>query len=136
MIIGYGLLGFASIASLLGHGFLTVMILIIGYVVAKIFINHNDVFSFSHWSWIAKAAIVAILIHFAVTAFLITEVFITIDRGEGFFEALLAHYLIDHIVEFTIGVWLLYKTIKGVIYMSKQKPIGNKVVQEVAVTKK
>lgn len=111
IMIPYLLLGAAGFLSLLGLGLLSMLALLLTWFVAQSEARNSTGAKSEYAQKVAGTAFKAGVAHVIITVLLTVKVVITLQSGEGLIEAFLAHWLIDHAAEFTIGVWLSFRAI-------------------------
>lgn len=130
-MISYVVLGVSALFSVLGLGLLSMGALFIAWLVcARPMIAGNDPLKQRHGFWVKRTAIYALVAHFLITVFLITEMSIAIRSGEaqGIVAAFFAHYVIDHVSEFLIGGWIAFRALKGGLNLGDAKcPVGREL---------
>lgn len=110
-MIPYFLLGAAGFFSLLGFGLISIVLLLITWYVANSEARKATGVRHVYAQKVAGTAFKAGAAHVIITVLLTVKVVVTIQSGEGLVEAFLAHWLIDHAAEFTIGLWLSFRAI-------------------------
>lgn len=107
----YLLLSVATILGFFGLGLLSM-----GFLIAAFVVSAPSSFSIreDHRHWIRKTAKIALLAHIALLVIIVLKVSIVVaNDGEGWIQAFIAHWLIDHLGEAAISVWLAYRTVSG-----------------------
>jgi len=79
-----------------------------------------------HQEWIRKSAKIALLAHVILLGVMVAKVsMVVLNGGDGWLQALIAHWFVDHIGEALISVWLLYRVIKGATSCkNKRSPVA------------
>ncbi|KKL87975.1 hypothetical protein LCGC14_1929340 [marine sediment metagenome] len=113
----YGFLGVATLFGYFGLGLISV-----GFLVAVWALSSSPIDSLadSHRAWISATAKVGVLAHLALVTIIALKIWLVVSNGgEGWLQALVAHWLIDHLGEAMISVWLAYRSLKGGINLSQ-----------------
>lgn len=131
-MIGYGFLGAAALLSLLGAGLMALVILTLTLVVAvRVMRNSGEPAAILHAAHIRKTAWVGLVLHLLLLVHLILEMRLAIQTGEAqsVAAAFFVRYVVDHVVEFAIGVFLAVRSVKGVLNLGESRcPKGYPVV--------
>lgn len=121
-MIFYVVLGFATLIGFLGFGLISMALLLLAWALTRT--QQTESFPEDHRRWVKKSASVGLILHLILLAILVFKVYLVMDKnGEGWLQAFLAHWLIDHVVEALISVWLAFRVIKGASNLySKKSP--------------
>jgi len=102
----------ATVLGFLGLGSVSMIFLVIAWLEARA--GDGSELIEVHQEWIRKSAKIALLAHVILLGVMVAKAsMVVLNGGEGWLQALIAHWFIDHIGEALISVWLLYRVIKG-----------------------
>jgi len=117
----YGLLALATLLGFFGLGILSMALLALTWALTRTPLT--DSFPNDHRCWIKKTTQAGIIAHLTLICILIAKVVLVVNsNGEGWLSALVAHWLLDHIGEALISVWLTYRLIKGGANLQQKNP--------------
>lgn len=106
-------------------GILSLLSLLLTLFFAKKWCDTSDEIKKTHFSWIVRSSQLAVFIHILLIAFFTYEAMQLIAgfNGDAFLAAIATHWLIDHLIEAIVAVWLAYRTIKGVSHLASSKQL-------------
>lgn len=127
----YIFLGAAALASFFGMGLASLACLVILYFVSASFFGEDSALNKGHHRYIRKTAGWGVLVHLLVTLVLFGKVGYLMVVGGGFgvlAQAGVLHFILDHIAEFLLAIWLSVRAIRGVLWMNENKLPGGRSV--------
>ena len=127
----YIFLGAAALTSFFGMGLVSLACLIILYFVSESLFSGDSALNKGHHRYIRKTAGWGILVHILVTLILFGKVGYLMMVGGGFgvvAQAGVLHFILDHIAEFLLAIWLSVRAIRGVLWMNEGKLPGGRAV--------
>jgi hypothetical protein len=117
----YVLLGLATLSGLLGFGLLSCGILIALWISNRE-TAECDGLEDAHRIWVLNTAKVGVIGHLALIVILIVKVsLVARNNGDGWFATLVMHWLMDHVGEALISVWLGFRVLKGGINFRQKR---------------
>ncbi|NOQ93466.1 MAG: hypothetical protein GQ547_02395 [Methylophaga sp.] len=119
----YSFLGLSVFFSLIGMGIMSLLMSFITLFFAKKWCDISDLIKKDHFLWIVRSSQFAVLVHIALVAFFAYEALHVVSGfdSETFITAVATHWVIDYVVELSLGIWLAYRTIKGMTKLSNSK---------------
>jgi len=104
------MVGLSGVISMVGFGSVAIILLVVAWLKARLDARADSPQGKMNRS-LARITLVALLLHLAVLVVLVVEIAIAVEQGEGYWQAFLTHYLIDHVAEFVIGFGLMYAAV-------------------------
>jgi len=97
-------------------GILSILALLTALFVSRSELKSHNVLICDHSKWVFNSALLAVSCHLVLLLFICYEAYSVIsETNASIFSAIATHWVLDHILEAIIGIYLTYRTIKGIL---------------------